>query len=73
MRAFTAEFIAKLAKILRVSADEMLGLEKTDHRPRSPRLCHRPRRLRDIDKLSKRDRDALARTIDAFLTRAKPQ
>lgn len=36
-------------------------------------LWHYTRRLRDIDKLSKRDRDALARTIDAFLTRAKPE
>jgi transcriptional regulator with XRE-family HTH domain len=66
------ELIAMLAKILRVSADEILGLEKTST-PRGPRDSAIARRLRDIDKLSKRDRDALARTIDAFLTRAKPQ
>ena len=39
----------------------------------TPRDTAIARRLRDIDKLSKRDRDALSRTIDAFLTRAKPE
>ncbi len=66
------ELIARLTKILRVSADEILGLEKKST-ARGPRDTAIARRLRDIDKLSKRDRDALARTIDAFLTRAKPE
>ena len=57
------ELIVRLAKILRVAADEILGLQKD--RP--------ARRLRDIDLLPKRDRDALARTIDAFIARAKPE
>jgi transcriptional regulator with XRE-family HTH domain len=66
------ELIVRLARILRVSADEILGLER---RPpvRGPRDHAIARRLRDIDRLSKRDRDALARTIDAYLGRAKSQ
>jgi transcriptional regulator with XRE-family HTH domain len=67
------ELIAKLAKILRASADEILGLEKAATTARGIRDTAIARRLRDIDKLSKRDRDALARTIDAFLARAKPE
>jgi transcriptional regulator with XRE-family HTH domain len=63
------ELIVKLAGILRVSADELLGLEKEP--ARGPRDRAIARRLRDIDRLPKRDRDALVRTIDAFLARAK--
>jgi transcriptional regulator with XRE-family HTH domain len=66
------ELIARLAKILRVSADEILGLQK-DAPARGPRDNAIARRLRDIDLLPKRDRDALARTIDAFIARAKPE
>jgi transcriptional regulator with XRE-family HTH domain len=65
------ELIAKLARILRVSADEILGLEKEP--ARGPRDRVIARRLRDIDRLPKRDRDALVRTIDAFLARAKAE
>jgi len=66
------ELIAKFAKILRVSADEILGIDKAAS-ARGPRDSAIARRLRDIDKLSKRDRDALARTIDAFLGRARSE
>ena len=42
------ELLVKLARILKVSADEIL------------------------DKLSKRDREALVRTLDAFLSKTQP-
>lgn len=65
------ELLAKLARILKVSADEILGLEAS--RPaRAPRDRRLLRRLQDLDRLSKRDRDALMRTLDAFLTKAQP-
>lgn len=66
------EFVVRLAKILRVSADEILGLQK-DAPAGGPRDSAIARRLRDIEKLSKRDRDGLAPTIDAFIARAKPE
>ncbi|RIX39887.1 MAG: XRE family transcriptional regulator, partial [Rhodocyclales bacterium GT-UBC] len=65
------ELLVKLARILKVSADEILGLEVS--RPaRAPRDRRLLRRLQDLDRLSKRDRDALMRTLDAFLTKAQP-
>lgn len=65
------ELLAKLARILKVSADEILGLEAS--RPaRAPRDRRLLRRLQDLDRLSKRDRDALMRTLDAFLAKAQP-
>ncbi len=65
------ELLVKLAAILKVSADEILGLEQA--RPtRAPRDRRLLRRLQDLDRLSKRDRDALMRTLDAFLAKAQP-
>jgi transcriptional regulator with XRE-family HTH domain len=63
------ELIATLAHLLGVSADELLGITTPDQRPPSKnrRLV---RRLRDFDKLPKRDQEALLRTIDAFLSKA---
>lgn len=60
------ELIVKLAKLLKVSADELLGLKTGKDRslPNSRRFI---RRLRQLDRLPKRDQDALVRTIDAFL------
>ena|SRR3990172_2478172 len=60
------ELIIQLAKILGVSADELLGLEETKDAGtiKNRRLL---RRVQQIDKLSKRDQEALLRTIDAFL------
>jgi transcriptional regulator with XRE-family HTH domain len=64
------ELLVKLARILKVSADEILGLEKSppSRAPRDRRLL---RRLQDVYKLSKRDREALLRTVDAFLTKGQ--
>jgi transcriptional regulator with XRE-family HTH domain len=64
------ELLVKLARILKVSADEILGLAESppSRAPRDRRLL---RRLQEIDKLSKRDREALLRTLDAFLSKGK--
>jgi transcriptional regulator with XRE-family HTH domain len=65
------ELLARLAGILKVSADEILGLEKSAP-ARAPRDRRLLRRLQDVDRLSKRDREALLRTLDAFLAKASP-
>jgi len=63
------QLIVQLAGILRVSADELLGLEKAKGRGpvKNRRLL---RRLQQLEKLPKRDQQALLRTIDAFLVKA---
>ncbi len=63
------QLIARLARILRVSADELLGLEPTKSQGAAGnrRLL---RRLQQLEKLPKRDQQALLRTIDAFLAKA---
>jgi transcriptional regulator with XRE-family HTH domain len=66
------ELIIKLTELLDVSADELLGLESREpaRLPKDRRLV---RRLHAIDRLSKRDREALSRTIDAFLAKAQAE
>lgn len=63
------DLIVRIAKALHVSADELLGLAPA--RPgaviRNRRLA---RRLQQIDKLPRRDQDAIVRTLEAFLERA---
>jgi transcriptional regulator with XRE-family HTH domain len=63
------ELIVQLTKILEVTADEILGLEPTkgNNSGKNRRLL---RRIQHVDRLSKRDQDALLRTIDAFLAKA---
>lgn len=63
------QLIVQLAGILGVSADELLGLEKPRTGSAAPnrRLL---RRLQQLEKLPKRDQQALLRTIDAFLAKA---
>jgi hypothetical protein len=60
--------VAALAKVLKVSADEVLGLEpsKENGHVKDRRFV---RRLDRIDRLSKRDRQTLVGTIDAFLAK----
>lgn len=66
----SGETIIQLARILGVSADEILGLEKPS-RAAGGSIKNRRifRQLRSIDRLPKRDQEALARTIDAFLAK----
>ena len=65
-----ADMIVRLAKALRVSTDEVLGVKPSSKNGAtvSRRVL---RRLMPIDGLPKRDQDALFRTIDAFLQARK--
>ncbi len=65
------ELILELTAILDVTADELLGRAGDADARDSSRARNRGlmRRLQRVDALPKRDRDALMRTIDAFLTR----
>jgi transcriptional regulator with XRE-family HTH domain len=62
------ELIIQFAKILDVTADELLGLQpaKSNGSAKNRRIL---RRIQQIDKLPKRDQEALLRTIDAFLVK----
>lgn len=62
------QLIIDLAKILGVSADELLGLEKLkpNGTMKNRQLL---RRMQQLDRLPKRDQQALLRTIDAFLSK----
>lgn len=64
------ELIVKLTEILRVRAEELLGLESP---PRAAAVPARRvlRRLQEIARLPRRDQQALLRTIDAFLKSAR--
>ena len=63
------EVIVKIARALGVTTDELLGLadgpvaDATKNR-------HLRKRLQEIDRLPKRDQQALLRTINAFLQKA---
>jgi len=66
----SGETIIQLAQILGASADELLGLEKPTRAVGGVKNRRIYRQLQSIDKLPKRDQEALARTIDAFLSKA---
>ena len=68
----SCETIVSLAQILGASADELLGLEKPS-RAAGATIKNRRiyRQLQSIDRLPKRDQEALARTIDAFLAKGQ--
>lgn len=62
------ELIIRFAKIFGISSDELLGIKtKSDTEIMVPRRW--VKRIGRIDELPKRDQDALARIIDAFLER----
>lgn len=67
------DLIVRITKILKISADVLLGLDKTRDNKESAELQKKHnriyKRLKEIDKLSVRDQEALIRTIDAFLTK----
>lgn len=62
-----SDLLLKIAEILKVSSDELLGLTA----PREPAVgsLRLRRRLERIVSLPKRDREALTRLLDAFLGR----
>jgi hypothetical protein len=69
--SLAADMIVRMAKVLDVSTDELLGVVPPAKRPGAQRNLRFVRRLQMIEKLPRRDQDALLRTIDAFLDRAK--
>ena len=67
----SGEMVIQLAQVLGSSADEILGLEKLARANNGPIKNRRLyRQLQNIEKLPKRDQQALLRTIDAFLSKA---
>ena len=64
-----AEVLAHIARILGVSADEILGLRQGAH-PRPPVSPRWSGLWKEIDRLSATDRQALFRTIQNFLSGA---
>jgi transcriptional regulator with XRE-family HTH domain len=65
-----ADTVARLAEVLEVSADDLLGLPSRARNKRisTTGLSRRfVRRLQEINSLPKRDQEALIRTIDHFL------
>jgi len=61
--------IIRLARVLEVSTDQLLGVEPVKRNGSPPLDRSAARRLRKINLLSRRDRQALLRTIDAYLTK----
>ena len=65
------ELIAQLAAILRVTTDALLGVERTKAKGTTvaPPSVDRglARRMAQLQGLPRRDRDAILRTLDAFL------
>ena len=60
------EVIVKLAKLYGVSTDELLGMKPV--RPIQPTINSRwLRRLKKIEKLSKKEQDGLIKTVDRYL------
>jgi transcriptional regulator with XRE-family HTH domain len=66
-----AAMLAALARVLRTSADELLGLSSArTARGTGPAPDRRfLRRLERLDRLSRRDQQALLNTIDAYLAK----
>jgi len=63
------ELIVAFARELDVTSDEILGIECAPAVPAEPALKDRRlrRRIMALEQLSKRDREAVIRTLDAFL------
>ena len=65
------ELIAQFAGVLGVSADDILGIESRRAKPALPAVDKTlARRLAQLQALPRRDRDALLRTLDAFLAKS---
>lgn len=64
------ELIVQLTGILGVSADELLGLKADAKKNGTVKNRRLQRQVQAVDKLSKRDQQAVLRTIEAFLSKA---
>lgn len=66
-----ADQLLTISRLLRTSSDVLLGL-KAEAPLSSAADTRLARRLREAQRLPRRDRDALLRTLDAFLSRSPP-
>lgn len=64
-----ADVAIQIARILGVSADELLGLKEATAGMPGSRNRRLQRRLQEIEKLPRRDQQALLRTIEAFISK----
>jgi transcriptional regulator with XRE-family HTH domain len=64
-----ADVVGKIALVLEVTSDELLGLKRAARSNSSVKNRRLSRRLQAIDALPKRDQEALLRTIDAFISK----
>jgi transcriptional regulator with XRE-family HTH domain len=65
------ELIVEFARVLGVSADDILGIHSRRANPALPSVDNTlARRLAQLQALPRRDRDALLRTLDAFLAKS---
>lgn len=64
------ELIVALTEILGVSADDLLGLQTAKARPSAIKNRRLLRQVQELEKLPKRDQQAVIRTIEAFLAKA---
>lgn len=64
-----ADIVVQIASVLGASTDELLGIKQAAARTgiKNRRLY---RRMQEIEKLPRRDQEALLRTIDAFISKA---
>lgn len=65
-----ADVVVQLAEILAVSTDELLGLKADTKKNGAIKNRRLLRQVQAMEKLSKRDQQALLRTIEAFLSKA---
>ena len=69
------ELIVRFATVLRVSSDDILGLQRGRAARTAPAVPavdkSLARRLAQLQALPRRDRDALLRTLDAFLLKSR--
>ncbi len=64
-----ADVVIQIASILDTSTDELLGMKRpaTNASPIKNRRLYR--RMQEIERLPRRDQDALLRTIEAFISK----
>jgi len=63
-----AYILPKIANALAVSLDELVGIDDSAGPANGVKSRRLLRRVQEIERLPKRDQQALIRTIDAFLT-----
>jgi hypothetical protein len=73
LRVQGSELIVKLTKLLDVSADELLGLTPQPRASAAVKNRRIVRRLQQLDRLPTCDQQAVLRTLDAFLAKARSE